>query len=266
MFEYVPGDSLLHRLDVRTKTTGFLTLTLLCFLFERPLYNFILVLICVGLALYSGLSLRRLWAKLKPLTPIFVLIVLMSGISYSPDWFDSAEAQVTLFSMFGFIHLTVGGLLFGLSLLLRIMVMVVATSVLIFTTPLDDFLQFMQKLKMPYQLAFVLTTAIRFVPTMERKTNAIIEAQKARGANIGNGRFFQRIRTYIPVMIPMLIVSVRMSENLAIGMLNRGYGANTKVTPLREIKMKRVDYFLIGLFLAIIFLSIFLSCQGFGKL
>jgi energy-coupling factor transport system permease protein len=266
MFEYMPGSSLLHRLDVRTKTLGFMVLTLLSFIYKSPLVNLCLATLSVALALYSGISMRKVIDKLKPLIAIFVFIILMTGFSYSPEWFETTAAQQVLISISGFMYLTVGGLLFGLSLLLRIIIMVVTSSVLTYSTTLDDFLQLLQKMAMPYQMAFVLTTAIRFVPTMERKTKAIIDAQKARGAHIGEGRFFQRIRTFVPIVIPMIVVALRMSENLAVGMLNRGYGAHTRITPLRELQLRRLDYLLMGLFLGIIIFGITLRWFGFGSL
>ena len=266
MFEYFPGNSLLHKLDVRTKTIGFLVLTLLSFIFKSPLVNLFFTFLSVILALYSGISIRSIIGKLKPLLTVFIFIILMTGFSYSPTWFKTPVAQQVFFSISDTIYLTFGGFLFGISLLLRIITMVITTSVLIYSTPLDDFLQFLQKMSMPYQMAFVLTTAIRFVPTMEEKTNAILDAQRARGTQIGQGKFFQRIRTFVPVVIPMLVIAVRMSENLAVGMLNRGYGARFKVTPLKEIQLARLDYMLIGFFLIIISLGIYLSWLGFGTL
>jgi energy-coupling factor transport system permease protein len=137
---------------------------------------------------------------------------------------------------------------------------------LIYCTPLDDFLQVLQKLHMPYQLAFVLTTAIRFVPTMEHKTENILEAQRARGSQVGSGNFITRIRTYIPVMVPMMVEAVRMSETLAVAMLNRGYGARPRATPLKELKMEPRDYTLSILFLVLILAGIILKYLGLGQL
>ncbi|RPJ43209.1 MAG: energy-coupling factor transporter transmembrane protein EcfT [Chloroflexi bacterium] len=266
MFEYFPGSSLFHRLDVRTKAVGFLALTLLSFLFTSPLINLLLALLCLALALSVGISFARIQAKLKPLIGILFTVVLMAGFSYPPARFESPAARHLFFSLFGTFHLTTGGLLFGLTLMLRILIMVLASSALIYCTPLNDFLQLLQKMAMPYQLAFVFTTAIRFIPTMEQKTENILDAQRARGAQIGSGKIFERIQTYVPIMIPMMVVALRISDQLAVGMLNRGYGARVRATPLKEIRLASIDYLLIVLFLLIIVAGVWLNRQGFGRL
>jgi energy-coupling factor transport system permease protein len=266
MFEYFPSNTLLHRLDVRTKTSGFLALMILAFIFKSPVINLGLAVVSVCLAIYSGINPQVIISRLKPLGIIFIFVISMTSISYPPTWFETSQAQHVIYPISNFMYLTVGGILYGLTLLCRIIIMIVTSSILIACTPLNDFFQLLQKMAMPYQLAFVLTTAIRFIPTMEKKTRAILDAQNARGAQIGSGKFWQQIQTYVTVMIPMLTVAVRMSDNLAVGMLNRGYGSPTRVTLLREIKLEPLDYVLIGIFLIMIILGVLLSWAGIGRL
>jgi energy-coupling factor transport system permease protein len=266
MFEYAPGDSLLHKLDVRTKTLGFLLVIVLVFLFDSPLYNLALSVLTMGISIYVGLTWKEIAAKLKPLAVIFVTIILLTGVSYPPGHWVTPLAQRVICLIGGSVYLTAGGVLYGLTLLFRILAMVLMSSVLIYCTPLDDFLQFLQKLHMPYQLAFVLTTAIRFVPTLTAKTEAILDAQRARGSPIGTGGLVQRIRTYVPVMVPMMVEALRMSETLAVAMLNRGYGARPRATPLRELRLGLGDYLFGALFLALIFAGVYLRARGFGQL
>lgn len=266
MFEYFPGSSIFHRLDVRTKTVGFITLTVLAFLFTSPLTNLLLALLSLAWAVSVGIPFASIWARLRPLLGILITVVLMAGFSYPPERFGSPAARHLFYSLFHMLYLTSGGLLYGLTLMLRILIMVLASSALIYCTPLNDFLQMLQKMAMPYQLAFVLTTAIRFIPTMEQKTEAILEAQRVRGAQIGRGKIFQRIQTYVPLMIPMMVVALRISDSLAVGMLNRGYGARVRTTLLKEIKMNSIDYLLIGFSLLILAAGVFLRLRGLGQL
>ena len=195
------------------------------------------------------------------------MVALFAGFSYPPEHFASPAARMVFLSLFDTLKLTSGGLLLGLTLALRILSMVLATSALIYCTPLEDFLQLLQKMAMPYQMAFVLTTAIRFVPTMEQKVENILEAQRARGARPGSGKIFQRLQTYLPVMIPMMVVAMRISDDLALGMLNRGYGnAKVRPTPLKEIRLAGLDYLLIALLALILAAGIYLNARGFGRL
>jgi energy-coupling factor transport system permease protein len=266
MFEYSPGSSWLHQLDVRTKALGFALVTWLVFLFNAPLFNLALAGVALGVALSAGLTLQKVAGKLKPLAVIFAAIVLLTGVSYAPGHWETSLGQWVLWSPSSSLYLTMGGLLYGLTLLFRIVVMVLMSSVLVYCTPLDDFLQLLQKLRLPYQLAFVVTTAIRFVPTLTAKTEAILDAQRARGAPIGSGGFIHRIRTYVPVMVPMLVEALRMSETLAVAMLNRGYGARPKATPLKELHMGGGDYVGCALFLLAAAVSVYLRLRGVGQL
>lgn len=243
-----------------------MAMIVLTFLFKSPLINLCLAILSVCLAFISGINAEMIIRKLKPLAILFIFVILMTSISYSPGWFETLQSQRVIFSLFNSMYLTVGGILYGFTLLFRIIIMIVTSSILISCTPLNDFFQLLQKMAMPYQLAFVLTTAIRFVPTMERKAQAILDAQNARGAQIGNGNLGRRIRSYVSVMVPMMTEAVRMSENLAAGMLNRGYGIRARMTPLSEIKLEKLDLFLIGLFLTVIAFGIYLSWVGVGRL
>lgn len=266
MFEYLPGNSLLHRFDVRTKAVGFVMITVLAFLFASPFYNLVLALLCLGFALLAGVTGQMILDKLKPLALIFVLVILMTGFSYPAERFATPIAQHTYLPISQYFALTSGGLLYGVTFFLRILVMILSSTALISTTPLEDFLQLLQMLRMPYQLAFVVTTAIRFVPTMERKTGHILDAQRARGAELGRGAFFNRIRTYVPIMVPMLVEAVRMSESLAVAMLNRGYGAKGKATQLKELQLAPRDYLFSALFVVITLIAIILAYTGYGRL
>ena len=266
MFEYIPGDSFLHKLDVRTKVFVFLILTSFSFIFKSPVAASLIALISILLAASGGLSISKIIEKLKPLAIIFIFMLFMTGFSYSPDYFVKPESQQILFTIWNSIPFTVGGFLLGITLLLRMIIMVITSTLLIYTTPLNDFLQLMEKISMPYQLAFVLTTAIRFIPTLEQKSEKILHAQKARGSQIGNGKFFTRIRSYIPIMIPLITEAMRMSENLAIGMLNRGYGANEQTTSMYEIQMNKIDYLVIFGSGILTVWGIYLWLRGFGTL
>lgn len=250
--EYIPGKSLVHRLDVRTKIWGFITLLTLGFIFPHPLYTAIVGVLSFLLALYIPLPMKRIWALLRPLLPIFAIIVVITGFSYGTDAFVSPYAQKVLFYAFPASRLpfTSGGLLYGLNLLLRIFIMVITSSILTLTTPLEDFLQVLGKLRVPYEFSFIITTGIRFVPTMEAKASMVMDAQRARGARLETGGMISRIRAYVPVMVPLLVNAIRMSENMALAMLNRGFGATRKWTYLREISLEGKDY------LALVFITV----------
>lgn len=266
--EYYPGRSLVHRLDVRTKMVAFVVLMVILFLFRDPLYNLGVVLAVAGIAALARLPFRRLWGVLGPLLPIFVIIMVITGYTYPASSFSSEAARRVLFYSWpgGHLPVSAGGVLYGLTLMLRILIMVVSSSILTLTTPLDDFLQLLRKLHFPYELSFVITTGIRFVPTMEKKASMVLEAQKSRGALIETGGIIQRIKAYVPVMVPMIVDSIRMSENLACAMLNRGYGATPNWTTLRRLSMSGRDAIVLVASVALATAAILATGHGYGAL
>ncbi|MGE5401307.1 MAG: energy-coupling factor transporter transmembrane component T family protein [Ignavibacteriales bacterium] len=253
LIEYYPGKSSLHRLDVRTKILGFLVLTILSFISETPMMNMILAVAAFDLLMHIRAPLGRIWHIIKPLLPIFLVMIIITGFTYQPTGFRSELEKKVIFCLLpGWGAFTVGGVLWGISLSLRIMVMVLGSTLVTFTTPIEDILQFLKKLRMPHQLAFVIATGIRFIPTMQKKAEMIQEAQLARGAEFGGGGIIKKIKSFIPILIPLIVDSLRMSDNLAISMLNRGFGAMKTTTDLYEIKMHMRDYLVSALLLLIV--------------
>jgi energy-coupling factor transporter transmembrane protein EcfT len=144
--------------------------------------------------------------------------------------------------------------------------MVLASTIITFSTPIEDILQLLKKMKLPHQLAFVITTGLRFIPTMQKKAEMIKEAQQARGADIGSGGLISGIKSYIPILIPMIVDSLRMSDNLAVAMLNRGFGAMKTTTNLYEIKMKMKDYLICTAEIILIAAVLWANSQNMGIL
>ncbi|MGE5585671.1 MAG: energy-coupling factor transporter transmembrane component T family protein [Bacillota bacterium] len=266
--EYIPGQSIIHRLDVRTKVVAFICLMVVLFLFRSPAYNAAIVLVVAGIAAAARLPARRLWGVLGPLVPVFAIIMVITGYTYPASMFTTETARRVIFYSWPGRHLPVsaGGILYGLTLLLRILTMVVASSVLTLTTPLDDFLQLLRAMRVPYEMSFIITTGIRFVPTMEKKAAMVLDAQRARGAMVETGGMIQRIKAYVPVMVPMIVDSIRMSENLACAMLNRGYGATRNWTTLRKMVMRPRDYLVLAACVALTVAAVAAARRGYGAL
>jgi len=268
LIEYYPSESFIHRLDVRTKTAGFITLTVASFCFYSPLINAGLALFAWALLLSINVPAARIKSVLKPLMPIFIIMLLITGISYSPADLHNSENRKILITILpgGGLPVTIGGIYYGATLVLRIIIMVLTSTIITFSTPIEDILQFLKKIKVPHQLAFVIATGIRFIPTMQKKSEMIQEAQKARGAQIGEGGIIKSIKSYIPVLIPMIVDSLRMSENLAAAMLNRGFGAMAVTTDLYEIKMKKRDYLISAIEVFLLIAALWASSNNIGVL
>ena len=195
-------------------------------------------------------------------------MIIITGFTYPTENFKTEFSQKIFFTL-GIDNswqFTVGGFLYGITLSLRIFIMVLASTILTFTTPIEDFLQLMKKIKIPYQFAFIITSGIRFIPTMQKKSEMIQEAQKARGAEIGSGGFIKNFKSHIMVLIPLIVDSIRMSDNLAIAMLNRGFGALKFTTYLHTIEMKTKDYLICISELCLVAISIWIKSNNIGVL
>jgi len=195
-------------------------------------------------------------------------MLVITGFTYPASKFTNEENRKILFYLlpdYG-LPMTTGGLYYGLTLVLRIFVMVLASSIITFSTSIEDILQFLKKVKMPHQMAFVIATGIRFIPTMQAKSEMIREAQMARGAEFDKGGIVKKIKSYIPVLIPMIVDSLRMSDNLAIAMLNRGFGSMKTTTNLTEIEMKSIDYIISVITLTILAIVLYAKSKNIGAL
>ena len=115
--DYLPGDSLLHRLHIRTKICGFLVAVIWGFLFQNPLYNLSCLLGILILALQSKIPVQKVWQMIRPLMPICLFLLLFTGITYPQERFQSEISQVILFSAAneGRLALSVGGFLTGIN-------------------------------------------------------------------------------------------------------------------------------------------------------
>lgn len=265
--EYQPGESLLHRLDVRVKLFGFAVILVATFLFGRWEVNLGLALLAVGLTAWARIGIGRVVKTLAPLAIIVLIVAIFAAYSFRPDQAtDPANAQVLFSFPGGALPLTVGGVSYGISLGLRIVTMVLITTLLLFTTPIDDFVAAMRQAHVPHVIVFIVMTALRFIPTMQQRADQVLDAQRARGAHIDQGGMIRRIRAFVPVMVPLLTSGIRMSDDLAAAMINRGWGAVKRPTALHALRMSPRDWAAIVALTAALAAAIFASAHGIGAL
>lgn len=231
----------LHRLDVTTKLIVFLCVIVAVFIFNHPLANLLLTLSLLAVILPARLELKPVFQTLSALRLILVIILIITCFSAQTEKFALESSKTVLFRIIG-LNATVGGLLQGLTFILRIFTMVLVTSAFTISTPIDDLLGFFSKVKAPYELSVVVATAISFVPTMMQKKDQIFQAQKSRGAVIRQKGAIQQIISFFPIMIPLVTNSILMADNLSISMTNRGYGANRTWTNMNETHPTTKDY------------------------
>lgn len=259
--EYYPGTSLAHRLDVRTKLLGFVVVVVLTFLFASPVVNAVLAAVALVIVFTLGVSPRRILSMFAPLAVIIVLIVVFASLSPRPGATGTDDVLLHLWFNEG-LPLTTGGLAWGLTLGLRIITMVSLTSVLILCTPVDHVVALMRQARFPFPIVFIVMTALRFVPTMQHRSEQILDAQRARGAQIDGGGVIGSIRAYTTIMVPLFSTGIRMSEDLAAAMLSRGHGVTKQPTRLVDLRATWRDVVAVAVILSVLAAAIALRATG----
>lgn len=228
----------LERLDVRVKLVTLVVIMAALFMVTHPVGDLLLLTVLMSALAASRTPLGRLWPMLRPLLPVFVLIVAVTTVTTTR--FSNVENARVLFTVWG-LQATLGGVLVGLTFVVRIVVMVVATYAFAISTPVDDVLIVLSRAHAPASLSILVTTALSLIPTMVRRKDLIMEAQQARGARVRAAGPIGQVVAFGPVVIPMITNAILMADNLAIALTNRGYGAASTMTAMRDLTFRRSD-------------------------
>ena len=249
--QYFPGNSVVHRLDPRFKII--ITGVFIAMLFSADGF---LGLAVGGVFLIVSFLLSKIPFKLmmKSLKPIIPIILFTSVLNI---FFLDGVPLLKL----GFIKITVEGLRTSAFMIIRIIALIMGSSLLTYTTSpitltdaIERLLSPLKKLKLPvHELAMMMTIALRFIPTLIEETDKIMSAQKARGADMETGNLVQRAKALTPILIPLFVSAFRRAEELATAMECRCYQGGEGRTRLRQLHSTGGDFFALGL--SVIFLD-----------
>lgn len=251
--QYLPGESFIHKLDPRTKIL--LTLLFIASLFIIDKYvGYILVIGFLILNIYvSKIPPRFLYKGLKP---VFFLIILTAALNV----FMIRGTEETLLFHFKFIYVYEEGINTAVFMALRIIFLIMGTSILTLTTSPIELTDGIEKLLKPigketaHELAMMMTIALRFIPTLIDETDKIMKAQKARGADFESGGIIQKAKSLIPLLVPLFISSFRRADELAMAMEARCYRGGAGRTRMKALQFSNRDLIATGVF-SILFIS-----------
>ncbi len=255
--QYLPGTSVTHRLDPRTKLVALVLLIWAITTVATYLGNVVLVLTVLGLIVFSGLPLGYVVRGIRPVLPVltvfFVFQLLFAG-NYDPSgspilW----QRQPSLGPLSLTFTITESSLRLSIVSVGRLFALLMLTSVLTFTTTttglthgLELLLQPLRPLRVPaHELAMILAIALRFVPTLAEELERIMKAQASRGADFGRRgrlRFIQQARQLVPVVVPLFVSTFRRAEDLILAMEARCYMGGQGRTRLAQLQMRRLDW------------------------
>lgn len=237
--QYLHGNSLLHRMDPRTKLNGVLFFMIALFVMDDMLTFGIMVVATLTVIFISRIPWKFFWRGIKPLLFIVVLTVVL-------QMFMVPGEVLWQWKMF---HITKEGLRQALFMGSRLILLVSITSILTLTTTpivltngIEAMLQPFKKIGVPaHELAMIMTIALRFVPTLVEETDKIMKAQASRGADFESGNLIERVKALLPILVPLFLSALKRAEELAMAMEARGYHGGEGRTSLRELKFSKLD-------------------------
>ena len=237
--QFFPGDSAVHRLDPRVKIVLTIAFIVLLFLAEGPVsYALVLAFLAIIIGI-SRISPKLVVRGLKPILFIIVFTAVLN-LFYAPGEY---------IWQWGFLHISREGIRTAIFMVVRLMLLIIATSMLTYTTSpiqltdgLERLLSPLKKLHAPvHELSMMMSIALRFIPTLIEETEKIISAQKARGADFESGNLVQRAKAMIPILVPLFISAFRRADELATAMECRRYRGDIGRTRMKQLKITRVD-------------------------
>lgn len=246
--QYVPGNSIIHRLDPRTKIV-IIFLFIFTVFFANNFVSYLVLILFAVLSIFTTKVPLRYIAK--GLTPVWFLIVFTFILHLVVT-----KEGVILFE-WKFIHVYSGALITGVKISMRFFLLILVTSLLTLTTTpieitdaIEVLLAPLKKVKFPvHELALMMSISLRFIPTLMQETEKISKAQAARGVDFKTGKIKDRIKAIVPLLVPLFVSAFKRAEELAMAMEARGYRGGEGRTKLRELKVHKRDYFIYGVFI-----------------
>jgi energy-coupling factor transport system permease protein len=240
--QYIPGNSVLHKADPRTKII--LTILFMILVFVVSTYiEFLMVIIFTLLAIVvSDIPVRYTLKGLKPV----LIILIFTGI------INIFTSKGTPIFEFWYIQVTYEGINATVKMGLRFTLLIVGASLLTLTTTpivltdgVEKLMGFLKRFGFPaHEIAMMMTIALRFIPTLMEETDKIIKAQTSRGADFDTGNIINRAKSFIPVLVPLFVNAFRRADELALAMEARCYKGGEGRTRLRELEFTRADLYI----------------------
>ena len=238
--QYFPGQSFIHKMDPRMKIISTLLYIVMLFLAGNFMGICAGILLLILMYQLSGIPMNMVTKSLKPVIPVVIFTSVLN------IFFVSGEVLLKFF----FIEITREGINLAILMSFRILCLFAGSSLLTYTTSpieltdaIERLLNPLKKLKVPvHELSMMMTIALRFIPTLIEETDKIINAQKARGADMESGGLMQRAKALVPILIPLFVSSFRRADELAMAMECRCYRGGDGRTRMKQLQYSHRDW------------------------
>ena len=261
MGQFFPGNSLVHRIDPRTKLIMVVLYIAALFTAKSYVSYLVMAAFLIISVRISTIKFKMLFKGLKP------LIIVIAFTAILNLFFTTGEHVIFEFWR---IRLTWEGVKTAAFMLIRLVMLIMGTFLLTYTTSpisltdgLERLLNPLKKVKVPvHELAMMMSIAMRFIPTLVEETDKIMSAQKARGADFETGSIFERAKALLPVMVPLFISAFRRADELAVAMESRCYHGGEGRTRMNVLHMQRRDWITLVVGVLVLALVIVLNILG----
>lgn len=249
--QFFPGNTLVHRIDPRFKLLMIFAFMISLFMMKGAVSLTIMSVFVFVSVIASKIGIKMIFKNLKPLM-FLILFTVCLNMFFTPG--------ETLWQL-GFVRITREGVEFSVLMAVRIILLIVGTSLLTYTTSpirltdaIEQLLSPLKRLKIPVgELAMMMTIALRFIPTLLNETDRIMSSQKARGADFESGGVIKRIKAFVPVLVPVFVSAFKRADELALAMESRCYRDGTGRTRLNQLKSNRFDWVILAV--SVVFFS-----------
>lgn len=253
--QYIDGESPIHKMDARVKIIAAFVFIVILFLIKGVWQYAVVTLFLAAAVRVSGVGIKYMLRGLKPMLFILAFTVLINVLMTPGE----------ILWKFGFLKITREGVIMGVYMMLRLVYLVIATSLLTLTTSPLMLTDGIEKILMPFtvikvpahEIAMMMTIAIRFIPTLAEEADKIMKAQTARGADFESGSIIRRAKAMIPLLVPLFVGAFKRADELATAMDSRCYCGGKGRTRMKVMKMGRYDayaalaFVLLGIILVI---------------
>jgi energy-coupling factor transport system permease protein len=272
-FQTVERDSIFTRIDFRPKIYMMLVLTIVALVWESPVVQICMATLILAACFLSGVKMKFISTILLIMLPFYLLLLLTHGF-FNISQVKSLTHRDVLTPIFvlprnwwliGGITFSVEGFWYGINTIFKTLTIVLVVPLVIFTTDLDNIIVGMVRAKVPYKLAFIFSSTLRFFPLLFSEIGMIIQAQRLRGLAMEKMNIIKRISVYAKVCVPLILGAMVQSQQLDIVLQSKAFSGDPDRTFLHESVLSPLDYSVL-IFFTIFLLAALISwgIWGFG--
>ena len=231
LFLYIDRPTFLHRLNPIVKVLGMLCFFVAAFVTQAP---------AAALPVAAGvcvlITVARAWSNVLRLRVLFVMVFVMTFVIWTL-FFRGGEPLV----VWGPVRISAAGLRFAFGMAIKLDTFLGVGIVFLSTTKIEEFAYALTSVGMPYKLGFTMTLAFRLVPVFLDAAGTVVQAQRCRGFDFDEGNLWQRMRRYVPVIVPVFMGALRRADGMAMALEARGFQAQRARTAYEQYRFDGTD-------------------------